>query len=422
MLANVTKQQQLKNSEVSPNGNLTEKPSPLSVLNIVNSAVLEEQEKAKVQRFVELRQKALSGMFRPLCTSRPEQNQPIDPLETPPVPPMPSAEMLASGGSSPSREIQEILSLKDNECYDSDNILMDKIFGIGEDELNDLENDIIEDEEEDNGYNFKNIDDDDDEDEILQRREQPKQLSQNAQKVSEAKPTNHGQTHNYAKSESTPEKQNKSEPSNNIDWPKVPTAPHPTQSNFISPIQHPPSQAPMIVTMPNESKHLDDISQKLDRLLDVVQLQSRQITDLQSQIHSLNTSRSEDIQHYQSRIDKLEAAIPHITTEVYNKAHTQQMFKLEGILHVQNKTMKDDIIEKIRVFVTNSLVQKIAPIILSEIQRISVPLIGSKVDQITRLFKKEVAATMQADDAAFRLSIDNMSRSQVSLNEYVWEY
>ncbi|EDS40498.1 conserved hypothetical protein [Culex quinquefasciatus] len=75
-----------------------------------------------------------------------------------------SAKMLAS----PSREVQAILSLKDNDClneyYDSDNILLDKTDGIGSDndELNDLENEIVDDLDDDKGYNFKYIDDDDD--------------------------------------------------------------------------------------------------------------------------------------------------------------------------------------------------------------------------------------------------------------------
>ncbi|KAL1404238.1 hypothetical protein pipiens_000851, partial [Culex pipiens pipiens] len=76
--------------------------------------------------------------------------------------------MLASDGSSPSREVQAILSLKDNDClneyYDSDNILLDKTDRIGSanEELNDLENEIIDDLDDDKGYNFKYIDDDDD--------------------------------------------------------------------------------------------------------------------------------------------------------------------------------------------------------------------------------------------------------------------
>ncbi|KAL1397825.1 hypothetical protein pipiens_002472 [Culex pipiens pipiens] len=71
--------------------------------------------------------------------------------------------MLASAGSSPSREVQAILSLKDNDClneyYDSGNILLDKTDGIGSanEELNDLENEIIDDLDDDKGYNFKSV-------------------------------------------------------------------------------------------------------------------------------------------------------------------------------------------------------------------------------------------------------------------------
>jgi hypothetical protein len=64
----------------------------------------------------------------------------------------------ASGGSSPSREVQEILCLQDNNKYydDTDEIILDEADGLlGVDELNDLENDINEDEE---SYNYKRSD------------------------------------------------------------------------------------------------------------------------------------------------------------------------------------------------------------------------------------------------------------------------
>jgi hypothetical protein len=64
----------------------------------------------------------------------------------------------ASGGSSPSREVQEILCLQDSNKYydDTDEIILDEADGLlGVDELNDLENDINEDEE---SYNYKRSD------------------------------------------------------------------------------------------------------------------------------------------------------------------------------------------------------------------------------------------------------------------------
>ncbi|KAL1395122.1 hypothetical protein pipiens_002914 [Culex pipiens pipiens] len=135
-LANTIKQEQQKTnaptaasaaaSGRSPNDTLqADKQKSLDMLNIVNSTIIEEQNQAKVR---------LSFDF---------------------------------DGSSPSREVQAILSLKDNDClneyYDSGNILLDKTDGIGSanEELKDLENEIIDDLDDDKGYNFKYIDDDD---------------------------------------------------------------------------------------------------------------------------------------------------------------------------------------------------------------------------------------------------------------------
>ncbi|XP_058818237.1 enhancer of mRNA-decapping protein 4 homolog isoform X2 [Topomyia yanbarensis] len=402
MLANVTKQQQqLNNSVTSPNESLKEKPSPLNMLNIVNSTMIEEQEQAKVRQSVELQQ-AVS-------------------LETPPVPPMPSTEMLASGGSSPSREVQEILSLKDNDClneyYDSDNILLDETDGIGadDDELNDLENEIIDDEEDDDRYNFKNIDDDDDEDEIQQRSVQPTQKS--GQKLSEVKPINQDQPPlGFVKSEPVHDKVNKNESASSGGWPKVPEVPHPPQNNFITAAQPPPPQPPMIVTVPQNSKQLDEITQKMDLLLDIVQTQSRQITELRTQIHDLNKTRSEDAQRYQSVLNKLDTYIPKKIDECFTRNDRQHAAKMEASIIYQNRQFRDGLMQALPQMLNTQIVERLTPTIIAEIQRFVAPRIGAQIEQMTHLIKMDVGAKLNNSDVLFRTTMEKMCRTQTFLD------
>uniref|UniRef100_A0A1Q3EZN0 Putative enhancer of mrna-decapping protein 4 n=2 Tax=Culex tarsalis TaxID=7177 RepID=A0A1Q3EZN0_CULTA len=414
MLANATKQQQQLKTSVpaatggsSPNDTLqvVDKQSPLNMLNIVNSTMIEEQEQAKVRKSVELQQKAAAAM-----------------LETPPVPPMPSAEMLASGGSSPSREVQEILSLKDNDClneyYDSDNILLDETDGIGgdDDELNDLENEIIEDLDDDEGYNFKNIDDDDDEEELGQRRVPTQKSASTAasapQKVvPELKPINKEPSAPVATAEQVTIK---SESKSSIDWPKVPEVPHPPQSTFLGSnpqaVPVPPAPAaPIIVTVPQNSKHLED---KLDRLLSIVQAQSRQITDLRSQLRDQQKSSAEEMNRYQASLGQLKQSVNTRITELVTRYDQKVRAEMQLASHNQVMQIRDMVSQTVPAIISKSISERLIPLMMGEVNRVMMSMVGSKLDQISAQIKMELASKMQHTDLTMRNTIDIVCRSQ----------
>ncbi|XP_062546846.1 enhancer of mRNA-decapping protein 4 homolog isoform X2 [Armigeres subalbatus] len=418
MLASVTKQQQqhqLQTSGESPNDSFKEKPSPLSMLNIVNSTMIEEQEQAKVRQSVDLQQKSL--------------------LETPPVPPMPSAEMLASGGSSPSREVQEILSLKDNDClneyYDSDNVLLDETDGIGaeDDELNDLENEINDDDDEDEGYNFKNIDDDDDDDVIQQRKV----------KVTHGEPESarvlHGLLAENLEQLPSQEKLVEPEPTNNLNWPKVPKVPHPPslQPQLPQPPmvvtapqkvnvthgeakparalhrllpegpsdQPQPPQPPLMATVPQNSKQLDEVTQKMNRLLDVVQEQSHQISGLRSQIHELNRARLEDAKSHHNEINKIFSLLPGKFNETFH------MGRLAG----------EDRLSRELVQMQTVVVDKLRPIIARDMQSQLILIVGTKLDSMMKLLQNDINNwRLHYNDRLQKTNIENVCRSQAFLD------
>lgn len=409
MLANATKQQQLKTSVPatvvpasgsSPNDTLqADKQSPLNMLNIVNSTMIEEQEQAKVRQSVELQQKAAAVM-----------------LETPPVPPMPSAEMLASGGSSPSREVQEILSLKDNDClneyYDSDNILLDETDGIGadDDELNDLENEIIEDLDDDEGYNFKNIDDDDDEEELGQRRVAPQKsatVSAPQKVIPEVKPINQEPLAPVATAEQVTIK---SESKSSIDWPKVPEVPHPPQNTFLGSnpqtVPVPPAPAaPLIVTVPQNSKHLEE---KLDRLLDIVQAQSRQITDLRTQLHVQQKTNSEELNRYKDSLGQINHNITSRITEFVTRYDQKVRAEMQITSHNQLMQMREIISQSMAKIISDRFI----PMLMGEFNRTLMPMVSSRMDQIAAQIKIELTNKIAHTDLTVRNSIDIVCRSQ----------
>lgn len=411
MLANATKQQQLKTNAPtaaaatgsSPNDTLqADKQSPLNMLNIVNSTMIEEQEQAKVRKSVELQQKVAAMQ------------------ETPPVPPMPSAEMLASGGSSPSREVQEILSLKDNDClneyYDSDNILLDETDGIGadDDELNDLENEIIEDLDDDEGYNFKNIDDDDDEEELGQRRvttQKSAPVPAPQKVVPEVKPINKEPVAPVATAEQVTIK---SEPKSSIDWPKVPEVPHPPQTTFLGsnpqavPVPVVPAP-PLIVTVPQNSKHLEE---KLDRLLDIVQAQSRQISDLRTQLHEQQNKNAEELNRYQASLGQVKQSINTRITELVTRYDQKVRAETQLASHNQILQIRDMVTQTLPAIMAKGISERVIPMIMTELNRSMLPMIGSKIDQIATQMKIELASKIQHTDLTMRNTIDIVCRSQ----------
>lgn len=115
----------------------------INLKNIINNKVIEQQEKDKIRKSVEMQNLTQQvagtslGISQESLTPRTLNNSTTTTVEEPLKP----GEALASGGSSPSREVQEILSLKENDCIneyfdDSDNPAI-------------LDDDVDEEEEED---------------------------------------------------------------------------------------------------------------------------------------------------------------------------------------------------------------------------------------------------------------------------------
>ncbi|EDS45230.1 conserved hypothetical protein [Culex quinquefasciatus] len=373
MLANATKQQQLKTNAPtaaasaaatgsSPNDTLqADKQSPLNMLNIVNSTMIEEQEQAKVRKSVELQQKVAAMQ------------------ETPPVPPMPSAEMLASGGSSPSRE-----------------------------------NEIIEDLDDDEGYNFKNIDDDDDEEELGQRRvstQKSAPVPAPQKVVPEVKPINKEPVAPVATAEQVTIK---SEPKSSIDWPKVPEVPHPPQTTFLGsnpqavPVPVAPAP-PLIVTVPQNSKHLEE---KLDRLLDIVQAQSRQISDLRTQLHEQQNKNAEELNRYQASLGQVKQSINTRITELVTRYDQKVRAETQLASHNQILQIRDMITQTLPAIMAKGISDRVIPMIMTELNRSMLPMIGSKIDQIATQMKIELASKIQHTDLTMRNTIDIVCRSQ----------
>ncbi|XP_055597702.1 enhancer of mRNA-decapping protein 4 homolog isoform X2 [Uranotaenia lowii] len=390
MLANVTKQQQQQKQAAngtSPNESIKEKPSPLSMLNIVNSTMIEEQEQAKVRKSVELQQKTL--------------------LVTPPVPPMPSAEMLASGGSSPSREVQEILSLKENDClneyYDSDNILLDDTDGIAgdDDELNDLENEIIDDEDEEIRYNFKNIDDDDDEKEDIQpRRDQPEQTER---KLPDINPIN-------VKADSIPEKSlatTESPSSRTIDWPKVPGVPLPP----LKDLPQPSMLSGIAAIQPN--KQMDELAQKMDRLLNVVELQSRQITELRSQVSDLQKTRTDDSKLLNDTLREMESNVIEQTSSEKRTLFDIHSEKIETMYSKHFSSLNFTIMNTLEPRLTHQIVNRLGTSLNTHLEKTCEQVVGKIMLQFTMSIEQQL---LQKFDSALQEGVQKTMRNQVTID------
>lgn len=291
--------------------------------NFVNNKI-DEQEQLKIRSSVEL-QKSLIG----------EHSSTI----------LPKVEMVASGGSSPSREVQEILSLKDsdqlNELFDDSDLMLDENDGIVSSDEFLLETDTKSNNEIE--YEFKEIQDDVKNDLNL----------------------------------------------NETDWPKVP-------------------EVPIIVNQSITNKQMDEMYMKMDQMIEIMQTQSCQISELRNQLFEIEKNRSDETIKSNSYSTKLEANLSKLIEEYlirYERTHNTKLDTFLSQRDKQNRELRDSIIQSITPLLLNQLTERMSHIFVAELQRHTLPLVASKLDLIKQQIHIDVSEKLSSSDQLLKENI-----------------
>lgn len=298
--------------------------------NFVNSKGIEDQELIKIRSSVEL-QKSLIG----------EHSTTILPKA--------SNEMVASGGSSPSREVQEILSLKDSELFDDSDLMLDENDGIvSSDEF------FLETETKSNNeieYEFKEI---------------------------------------------QAEVKNEIVNLNESEWPKVP-------------------EVPIMVNQTITNKQMDEMYMKMDQMIEIMQTQSCQISELRNQLYDIEKIRTEETVKSNSYSTKLEANLSKLIEEYlirYERTHNTKLDTFLSQRDKQNRDLRDSIIQSITPLLLNQLTERMSHIFVAELQRHTLPLVASKLDIIKQQIHIDVSEKLSSSDQLLKENIIQVCTSK----------
>ncbi|XP_031617309.1 enhancer of mRNA-decapping protein 4 homolog isoform X2 [Contarinia nasturtii] len=282
------------------------------------------------------------------------------------VPPLPPASMLntgVSGGSSPSREVQEILSQKGSDC------------------INDFySNSIdIQDDTDASGNNCDAADGNDEEKNSNQDDDETYTLN------------NVTESANQASAITAPSK---------IDWPDAPT----TMQTFSH--------------NPVATETINDINIKLDQLMEIIQTQNCQLSELRSEVADLKKSQSNAVatskqtQNVDINIQKLEHRVSRLVEEYLSRNEREQNKRLENFLMTRDNQVRENIVMGLGPVLCNQLSSQLAQVFVTEIQKHLLPVVGARLDGIKAQIQSEIAQKLTITDKVIKENISNICKSK----------
>lgn len=252
---------------------------------------------------------------------------------------LPPIDLIPSGGSSPSREVQEIMSLKDSsDCYFSESVKMDMLeetnalltsvdnltfddFNVSELQESsviemtvNLKQDNIDGGRSNTTNDWPKVPDVP----IMQQQQQPQQPSSTG-KITPQELT----------PPSSSELQQQQQPPRSSS-----TTPSSTSTKIITNNQ----QSNEHVVVEQQTNHnistaqMNQMYNKMDQMIELVQAQTGQIKDLKKQLNALQKSKGDEYAKMYQKSAQLEASLSKLIEEYLIRYERQHKTKLEGFL------------------------------------------------------------------------------------------
>ncbi|XP_055918837.1 enhancer of mRNA-decapping protein 4 homolog isoform X4 [Eupeodes corollae] len=313
------------------------KPDNMNLLNLRNNKIIEDQEQQKIKQSMETHKK-----FMAIENSSNRNN--ID--------------NLTSGNSSPSREVQEIMSLQDYDCRKS---------------------------------------------------------SYSGDETDQGKPKNGPSTKIINK---LPENQNETEkkippPTATIMtsiWPKVPDVR--TVKKHSTELQN----SENLITTSEPNNDLSDINMKMSKILDLVQKQSVQIKVLQNEITELKEGNIQnsfkDMKDFSFKVEMQLSKLMESYLKRYENEHKKKLSAFLAGREAQNRELRDTFVQLINQFTLTRLTEVISKVITIEIQRQIMPMLSAKIDGLQQQIQMDVANKLAAFDMMLKDNIAHVCKSK----------
>ncbi|XP_052894324.1 enhancer of mRNA-decapping protein 4 homolog isoform X1 [Anopheles moucheti] len=381
-------------------------------------------------------------------TNGPASMAPESAIDTPGVPPMPSAEMLASGGSSPSREVQQIMSTKGPVMSTVDDLFM---YACVE------RKDDYEDEDDEEEEGVVNVTDrydeedgvvvvangtDDNPDEVDEKNGEPvavdasvllseekaaaavsalKEPIPDSQDSSPAVKRSKETTLGHSPCDGKARVEANDELSSSSFWPaKVPTdvpTTGPTNDPKPSPARETYAVVPpaTVVQVPEGSKQIADLNVKLDRMMELLLMQSQQIGELNTQLDAMKKSKAEEQRRCSTALNRFSQTFPRTIESQMSALLVQHTLKVEQTLLACFNSQQSRLAETLTHLpqaIMGQLSTKLAPVLMQEMQKKLVPTINGKLDVVQRAISMELAEKLLANEGTMRETVQRTIRSE----------
>lgn len=303
----------------------------INFLNLVNNKIIEDQEHQKYKQAMQKNCEVNANRI--------------------------NSEMLASGGSSPSREVQEILSLREYKGSK-------KYFS-------------------DNEKNVENIN--------------PNGLSENI-----SDPDVPLTTENPFEGNATEQIPNL------VNWPKVPDV-----RNVMKHSVELENSSNIVRT---ENTDLNELNLKMMQLMNMVQLQTKQLSDLKEEISELKKNK-EPMGSANDFTFKIEAQL----SKMFQEFSLRYESKLDSVLSsrsAQSRELRDTIIHALNQFLFKQFAEKMSEMLILEIQRQVVPVLVTKLDMIKQQIQLDVSQKLTTTDKILKENIAQVCKSKSIIDAF----
>ncbi|XP_037912102.1 enhancer of mRNA-decapping protein 4 homolog isoform X3 [Hermetia illucens] len=304
----------------------------MNILNLVNNKVIEDREQQKHQR--------TNNSQNEFSDSNDNSGQHV-------------CDRLPSGGSSPSREVQQILSINDymipqqNKSFYSEKSTT---------------NDNVQRTDVENGSAFGE-----------------RKFEKNAAKSA----GNHKEWSEFS------------------NLPNIPIK-HAVQSNQ--------SKADL-----SDSSELKDVNSKLDRLINQMQNQSLHISELKAELAQVKKQNAELMDNVKRTQYNAEFKTSKLVEDCFGrleKEHKQRWESLISTRNAQNRELKESVMHLLNQFLFNQFPEKQSNMLTSEVQKQITSVIMAKLDVIEQHFQNEISQKLTTTDKILKENIAQVCRSK----------
>uniref|UniRef100_A0A1A9WBH7 Ge1_WD40 domain-containing protein n=1 Tax=Glossina brevipalpis TaxID=37001 RepID=A0A1A9WBH7_9MUSC len=310
---------------------------------------------------------------------------------------------LTSGGSSPSREVQEIMSLQD----------YDKISFSGDELLEEVSTHTTADDVDANGLGVKI----EHEPSICNTK-----LSQNS--------------------------------STTVSWPKIPDVPKVTNTkhsaelqnaaNLISQAVNASSMSNLnnshvapnlgninsVTSMPSNcvtvvTSDLNEMNMKMNELIDLVKMQTIQINNLQKEItdvKNLDTigSTNKCISEYSFKLEMQLTKMLEQYLKRYEIEHKRKLAAFMAERDAQNRELRESIVQIMNQYILTQFGEIVSKVMAIEAQRQLVPMLSTKLDALQHQIQVDVGQKLNAFDAVLKDNIAQACKSKVNIFKFIF--